>query len=270
MTELAPILYNLPVKTEYSYSRQKYEKVAHQGVWALQQALYEINPKLGVGFADGFFGERTEQAVKAYQKNRGLVADGIAGPTTQKRLIVGWKRQSENTSGVKDGLLDGFLEAEGGWLLAPVNWSVAGGVDVGVVQNRVYDLSGTTSWPLVNGIPTQELIGKVAFDPNKVAYALDARLTIGDLGKHLTSRHNAYFNDKNKIYPYTRGNHRRSWEMAALYHNWPYAATLIAKGGKLSDQEASWIPKSIRDTGVNTYAEWAEYYIDKVTKYVEW
>lgn len=270
MAEPAPILYSLPPKSEYFYSREKYEKVAHGGVWALQQALYEINPDLGVAFPDGYFGERTETAVKNYQSRRGLVADGIAGPATQKRLIVGWKNQVEKTSGVVEGLLDGFLELEGGWLLAPVNWSVAGGVDVGAVQNRVYDLSGTTSWPLVGGIPTQQLINEVVFDPNRVAYALDARLTVGDLGEDLSNRRNSYFNDKNRIYPYTRGNNRRSWEMASLYHNWPYAADRLARGYLLSDKEAPWVPQSLKDKGINTYAEWADYYVNKATKYVVW
>jgi peptidoglycan hydrolase-like protein with peptidoglycan-binding domain len=271
MAEPAAILYDLPAKSEYSYSRAKYEKVAHQGVWALQQALYEINPDLGAAFPDGYFGERTEQAVKSYQSRRGLTADGVAGPATQKRIIVGWKNQ---ITGVKENLLDGFCEIEGGWLLAPVNWSVAGGVDVGAVQNRVYDLSGTTSWSLVNGIPTQELLDRVVFDPNKVAIALDAKVTVGNLGADLKRRRDAYFKGTNSvgkvIYPYTKGNDRRSWEMSSLYHNWPYAANLIAGGGQLSEKEAPWVPQSVKDQGVNTYREWADYYVAKVTKYVVW
>lgn len=270
MAEPAPILYSLPARTEYSYSRTKYEKVAHQGVWALQTVLYQINPDLGVAFADGFFGERTEQAVKSYQSRRGLVADGIAGPTTQKRMVVGWKNQVEAGGTAKEGLLDGFLELEGGFLLAPVNWSVAGGVDVGAVQNRVYDQSGTTSWPLTNGVPTQQLLSSVIFDPNVVGLVLDAKYTISDLGADLRQRRNTYFNDKNRLYPYTRSNDRHAWEMAALYHNWPYAADRLARGYELSDKIAPWVPQSLQDQGINTYAEWADYYIVKVTKYVIW
>jgi peptidoglycan hydrolase-like protein with peptidoglycan-binding domain len=267
MAEPAPILYSLPAKTEYSYSRAKYEKVAHQGVWALQTVLYQINPDLGAAFADGFFGERTEQAVKSYQARRGLLADGIAGPATQKRMVVGWKNQVD---GVKENLLDGFCELEGNWLLAPVNWWVAGGVDVGAVQNRVYDLSGTSSWPLNDGVPTESLLEAVVFDPNRVAWALDAKATVSALGADLLQRRNTYFNDKNRIYPYTRGNDRRAWEMASLFHNWPYAADRLARGYTLSDKEAPWVPQSVRDQGINTYAEWADYYVDKVTKYVVW
>lgn len=272
------ILYSLPAKTEYSYSRSKYEEVAHQGVWALQNVLYQINPDLGISFADGYFGERTEQAVKSYQSRRGLTADGVAGPATQKRMIVGWKNQAEDSGGVIEGLLDGFCEAEGGWLLAPVNWTVAGGVDVGAVQNRVYDLSITTDseWDnnLVNGVPNQTLLDKVVFDPNRIEDVLDAKLMINNLGVDLLRRRNAYYKGTNNIgsviYPYTKGNNRRAWEMSALYHNWPYAANLIASGGHLSDKEAPWVPQALKDQGINTYAEWADYYVDKVTKYVVW
>lgn len=269
---LPPVLNSLPARTEYSYSREKYSEVAHQGVYALQLSLYQINTDLGIAFADGYFGERTEQAVKNYQARRGLLADGIAGPATQKRLIVGWKNQAETTVDVKKGLLDGFLESEGGWLLAPVNWSVYGGVDVGAVQQRVYDLSATpqSAWLTTNGVPDQSLLDRVIFDPNKVQFALNAQATILTLAHDLRARRDTYFNDKNRIYPYTRGNDRRSWEMASLYHNWPYAATLLAKGGKLSDNDAPWIPQSLQDKGINTYAEWANYYISVVTRYVVW
>lgn len=269
---LPPVLNSLPARTEYTYSREKYSEVAHQGVYALQLSLYQINSNLGVNFADGYFGERTELAVKNYQSRRGLTPDGVAGQATQKRIIIGWKNTAESQVSVKEGLLDGFCESEGGWLLAPVNWSVYGGVDVGAVQNRVYDLSGAiqSEWTLIGGVPTDSLLQRVVFDPNKVQAALDAQLAVTTLGADLTHRHDTYYNDRNRIYSYTRSNDRRSWEMASLYHNWPYAATLIAKGGQLSDKDAPWIPQSLRDKGITTYAEWADYYISVVTKYVQW
>jgi peptidoglycan hydrolase-like protein with peptidoglycan-binding domain len=267
---LAPILYSLPAKTEYSYSRSKYEKVPHQGVWALQQSLLNITPELGADFPDGYFGSRTEDAVRRYQANRDLGADGIAGPATQKRIVQGWINSANKAVDTKDGLLDGFAEGEGGWLLAPVNWSVAGGVDVGAVQNRVYDLSGTTVWSTQNGVPTEGLLAKVIFDPNKVQSALDTKSRIFALARDLKSRRDTYFNLAGTKYPYTRGNDKRSWQLAALYHNWPSAAELLAKGGTLPDKEAPWVPQSLRDKGVNTYKEWADHYIAQVTKYVTW
>lgn len=36
---------------------------------------------------DAIFGPNTEKATKEYQKNRGLVADGIIGPKTWKQMV---------------------------------------------------------------------------------------------------------------------------------------------------------------------------------------
>jgi peptidoglycan hydrolase-like protein with peptidoglycan-binding domain len=38
------------------------------------------------GPADGIFGSKTELAVKAFQKNRGLRTDGLVGPNTRSAL----------------------------------------------------------------------------------------------------------------------------------------------------------------------------------------
>ncbi|MBQ7455634.1 MAG: peptidoglycan-binding protein [Clostridia bacterium] len=41
------------------------------------------------GDCDGYYGEETEKAVKRYQRDKGLVQDGIAGPATQRYLFEG-------------------------------------------------------------------------------------------------------------------------------------------------------------------------------------
>lgn len=54
-----------------------------ESVKYLQQSL------TGVGYPvtiDGIFGPRTEAVVKQFQKDRGLVADGIVGPKTWSYL----------------------------------------------------------------------------------------------------------------------------------------------------------------------------------------
>jgi Putative peptidoglycan binding domain len=50
----------------------------------LQQALDALG--YDVGTPDGVFGPGTEEAVKAFQADSGLAADGIAGPTTLSAL----------------------------------------------------------------------------------------------------------------------------------------------------------------------------------------
>lgn len=54
-----------------------------QAVLLLQKALNQRGAQL---FADGDYGDETEQAVRAYQLKVGLVADGIAGPKTRAAL----------------------------------------------------------------------------------------------------------------------------------------------------------------------------------------
>jgi peptidoglycan hydrolase-like protein with peptidoglycan-binding domain len=43
---------------------------------------------------DGIYGPRTESAVKAFQQDKSLAADGIVGPATWSRLVVHVKRGS--------------------------------------------------------------------------------------------------------------------------------------------------------------------------------
>jgi len=53
-------------------------------VYALQERLIELRYLTGV--ADGVYGEETQNAVMAFQKNNGLTADGSAGTATLKKI----------------------------------------------------------------------------------------------------------------------------------------------------------------------------------------
>jgi peptidoglycan hydrolase-like protein with peptidoglycan-binding domain len=46
------------------------------------------------GRVDGLYGEKTEAAVKAFQRKNGLKADGIAGPKTLSKVVITAKRGS--------------------------------------------------------------------------------------------------------------------------------------------------------------------------------
>jgi zinc D-Ala-D-Ala carboxypeptidase len=60
--------------------------------------LQEQLNKLGynAGAVDGIFGNKTHNAVKAFQKDNGLVADGIVGPKTQNKLNEKLKPKSQS------------------------------------------------------------------------------------------------------------------------------------------------------------------------------
>ena len=54
-------------------------------VRSLQQLLRARKHPVAV---DGAYGSKTEAAVKAFQKEQGLGADGIVGPKTWPKLVV--------------------------------------------------------------------------------------------------------------------------------------------------------------------------------------
>ena len=57
-----------------------------EAVREMQEALMERGYDLGKWGADGIFGTQTLNAVKAFQGDCGLKADGIIGPLTMGKL----------------------------------------------------------------------------------------------------------------------------------------------------------------------------------------
>lgn len=58
-------------------------------VKTLQRILYAMGYDIGSSLIDGDFGNKTDAAVKAYQKHKGLEADGIVGEKTWNKLLKG-------------------------------------------------------------------------------------------------------------------------------------------------------------------------------------
>lgn len=191
--------------------------------------------------ADGIFGPATETAVFEYQRLVKLGADGIAGPMTQATIArsVDSATHAAHPS-LPAGLLRGFAEVEGGNNLGAVNWSVAGGVDCGIVQIRVY------------GPPYDLGAMRSAYTP---AAAME-RVAADFLARADQYRALAYAST-------------HSWEFtkrcAALAWNWPFAAEAYARNGRLPDPDrvATWIPLGLRfsdGTLVRTWRDWAQFY----------
>lgn len=222
-------------------------------VFALQGALSGLRWPTA---ADGDFGSATASSVRGYQREKGLVADGVAGPVTQARIVrdVDAKVHDLRPS-LPEGLMRGFAEAEGGNLLGAVNWSVAGGVDCGIVQIRVY------------GPPYDRKALEVAYSPRRVMLAA---------ANDFLDRYRRF-----RTFPHAELRGREyALRCAALAHNWPYAAEQLARYGRIPNPggAAGWVPPSVRfpdGTPVRTRLEWCQFYAmggphgeGTVTKYV--
>lgn len=67
----------------------------------IQRKLNELG--FSVGNVDGIFGSKTLQAVKNFQKSRGLVVDGIVGNATAKALGISLSSGSSGNSNYSGG-----------------------------------------------------------------------------------------------------------------------------------------------------------------------
>lgn len=211
-------------------------------VWSLQKAL-------NVGLTlDGDYGPATKSAVVKFQAASSLTADGIAGPMTQRKLVT--KILAQYDVDLPFGLLMGFAQMEGGYLLGAVNWSVSGGVDCGVHQRRVYSADYN-----------DDAVIQRAFDVAYQTRLLADRLT--ELRGIFIAREGT--NDGYKGVPARE----KAWRLAALNHNYPSAAdrlsrTPIAQLGTYWTTAQSWVTgfgfRFPDGTPVRTPLEWTHLY----------
>lgn len=204
-------------------------------VYALQTGLQPLEINIA---ADGIFGQITDDAVRYFQDRESLAAvDGIAGQVTQSTVTVRCEHViAGRVEGLPVGLVRGIAALESAGYLGAVNWTIVGGVDCGVVQRRVY------------GPPYGLTALRHAFAPvTAMAAAAD------ELGLR---------------YRRFRGYGRRaewSWRLAALAHNWPWAAEQLARWEALPNPNgtASWVPDGVRfpdGQPVRTRIEWCQFY----------
>jgi 3D (Asp-Asp-Asp) domain-containing protein len=103
------------------------------------------------GTADGIFGSKTSKAVIGFQKDAGLVADGIVGPQTKKALGLSNTSPSSSTEVSRGGTSRGTKTIT----------MVATGYDSSYESNYPY-----YGQPSYTGLPLQR--GVVAVDPNVI------------------------------------------------------------------------------------------------------
>lgn len=210
-------------------------------ILALQVALNRF-PKNRLEL-DGVFGPQTEKVVKSFQSHRGMTADGIAGPATQEVICRRLSDGPERDEGLPRDLLRGLGERESSFMLACYSPHIDGeGFDLGAYQDA-YDRAST-----------QADYGR----------SLDvAHMAVRTAGE-IRARHDTY-----------RGQgaaERLAWECAALGHNWPVAATRMARGQaptSNADQPAAWV-ESYSGGRLHTPREWVEDYVRAVTRFVRW
>jgi hypothetical protein len=219
----------------------------HKGwdVYALQTALnfYAKDPKI---VEDGWFGPRTLTAVRRFQKNRNLEADGAAGGLTQTTILRGiipsiTDRYNLPKNGVKGG-----VEKESG------NW-------VGNHTEQYPDSSWDAGPPQIN-----DLHKGLPFD-----FIFNVPKALDFYGKTIRASYDKY--DKEDPNRATRLDQRgldtvlteqRKWELAFGSWNRPAHTAWLAGQPKGETQEGITGPLSA------SQREWIEGYIDRVTVYI--
>jgi hypothetical protein len=83
-------------------------------VWGLQRLLNEHGHTLAV---DGSFGKTTDEAVRLWQEGRSLTVDGVAGPVTQRDLVLVLSPRFRERYQLPPSALKGQLGHESGYLV---------------------------------------------------------------------------------------------------------------------------------------------------------
>lgn len=173
-------------------------------VWAVQRALKRLGRDITL---DGDYGPQTKARVAEFQREVGLTppTSPQVGPGTQRKLVE--RLLVLYTQGLPGGLLHGFAEGEGGWTLTAVNHSVAGGVDCGAFQRRVYDEDYGN-----------DAVIERAFDAGYQARLLADRLI------ELRSIFLPRAGTKDSLAP-----NEKAWRLACLNHNYPSGADTLSR-----------------------------------------
>ena len=202
--------FTLPKLTDYVL------QVGDRGivVWSLQRACNRLAIPTK---EDGDFGPKTQESTKALQRKLGvdpqnqkaLLADGIAGPATQRSLSYYICSAQEINHDLPVKLLFSKVSYESSNYLGAVNWSVPGGVDVCFSQRRVYEYE---------------------YDIEaRVLAAFDAVHQIAGSGAQISSLYGTFFNTSSRKGTYKK--HELSLRVTVLNHNYPNLADKVSRVG---------------------------------------
>lgn len=130
-------------------------------VLELQQLLTALGyggPAPGLGNPDGKFGPRTEAVVKRFQTDRGLPADGIAGPATRQAVDEADTSQFELRRGTVVRRAQSILARSGFDVPIDGTYGPSTEAAVRVLQEkhglRVDGFLGPNTWQAVNSLVT--------------------------------------------------------------------------------------------------------------------
>lgn len=155
---------------------------------------------------DASFGPKTKEKVEQLQTFLKLSPDGVVGPATQQAFVKRRANRSEKAFDLPRWLVLSkvLYESSGYWVA--VNWSVAGGVDCGVTQRRVYD----------------EQYG----DDAVIRSVFDVRAQIELSAKNVRNLYDTYITRDG-----INGRRELAFRTAILSHNYPALADRISRDG---------------------------------------
>lgn len=108
-------------------------------VKALQEALIELGYDCGKWGADGDYGDATEMAVRALQRDKGLQIDGDYGPKTHKAMVAALEaRRALNRTG-------DMVQIDGGQCYVRTAPSTSGAVMGVVARDSTWPYAGETA-----------------------------------------------------------------------------------------------------------------------------
>lgn len=122
------------------------------------------------GPVDGLPGQKTTAAVKAFQRDHGLVADGDAGPVTQAALLVEMAKLERGPSGA--GVVPGEWMPAANMKGIVVHWT-AGAHRASGLDRSHYHLLIEADGKLVRGTPSITLNDASGLRPGYAAHTLN-------------------------------------------------------------------------------------------------